>query len=358
MSIRIPSPIVCRGLDPGERSVYLEFACKAWGKNSPQASSSTLEWLYAANPNTYGIRRDLLVLIEENQVVGAHHRMRIPWRINGQRVVVPSLHDLSVLSDYRSGAGEKSLAPPGLQLMLGAFKDETHVAAFGTNDVAERIYDRMKVPCVEIYALQKIRKRLQTSIQMACARAGLSLTRRVPRIRKVQMVADCDVSVISNPTQDELAEALTITPTTQSYPDWDLASYRWRFFHELGPQNILLLVRQGGKLAGRGIVSIGSRKGIVVARVVEVVFQHHSCCDVLLSAIESTIVDLGAAVSLAVTGSQELFMRFQAAGWRRRKARIGARWYTRRGMAHPEDFWICGGAWDFGCDLRLGEWLE
>jgi hypothetical protein len=82
-----------RGLERGEEPAYLNFAQEAWGKDSPQSDPRTLDWLYA-NPNTAGMHHDLIVLTDKNRIVGAHHRMRIPWRFNGQKVLVPSLHDL------------------------------------------------------------------------------------------------------------------------------------------------------------------------------------------------------------------------------------------------------------------------
>jgi hypothetical protein len=58
-------------------------------------------------------------------------------------------------------------------------------------------------------------------------------------------------------------------------------------------------------------------------------------------------------VCLAVTSSTEVAERLQRAGWNFRKKAIGARWFTQRGEIRPEGFWICGGAWDYGCDARI-----
>src|ERR1700704_5700617 len=75
--------VVCRCIEPNEEAAYLEFARMAWGKNSVQADRSFLAWLYKENPNTRGTKRDLLVLVDGNKIVGAFHRMRVAWRING-----------------------------------------------------------------------------------------------------------------------------------------------------------------------------------------------------------------------------------------------------------------------------------
>src|SRR5215469_3643585 len=106
----------CRGLEHHEKAAYLKLAEKAWGRNSPQSEASFLEWLYDANPNTLGMNRDLLVLAEGgDRIVGAFHRMRVPWHVCGQDIVVPSAHDLFVLPSHRTDAGH-SLVPPGMKI--------------------------------------------------------------------------------------------------------------------------------------------------------------------------------------------------------------------------------------------------
>src|SRR5579863_4080331 len=149
--------IECRGLVTDEETRYLEFAREAWGSHSPQASASFLDWLYKENPNSLGINRDLLVLVGGDQILGAHHRMRVPWSINGERSIVPSLHDLCVLPGRRAGGAGGRLVPPGLQLMLAALEKENHVALFGLTPMADKIYARMGIPVLRLFWMQKIR---------------------------------------------------------------------------------------------------------------------------------------------------------------------------------------------------------
>jgi hypothetical protein len=346
--------VICRCIMPSEEAAYLEFARVAWGKNSAQADQSFLTWLYKENPNTLGIERDLLVLVDGNKIVGAFHRMRIPWRIDSKRLIVPSVHDLFVLPSHRTVGGEQCLVPPGVQVMMAAVERETHVALFGLGEVADKIYERMRNPAVPVFWLEKIRSRAKAGTQMVASRLGWSVHVGRHINKSVTKTSDFEVLRIVNPTPDELVEALTITPAAPTYPDWDLASYRWRFFHELGPRNILLLARRNRTLSGRAVVSVGLKNGVVVARVVELVFQDAECLDALSEQIEETFNDMQVPVCLAVTSSREVAERFQRAGWGFRKKTIGARWFTQRGEIRPEGFWICGGAWDYGCDAKIG----
>ena len=349
----VTQKVVCRCLEPKEEAAYLEFARAAWGNNSVQVDQSFLAWLYKENPNTRGIERDLLVLVDRNKIVGAFHRMRIPWRIDSKRLIVPSVHDLFVRSSHRTVRGEQCLVPPGVQVMLAALESETHVALFGLGEVADKIYERMRNPAVRVFWLEKIRSRANAATQMVASRLGWSVRSSRQINRGITKTHDFEVLRIVGPSHDELIEALTITPAARTYPDWDLASYRWRFFHELGPRNILLLARRNRTLSGRAVVSIGLKNGVVVARVVELVFQDAECLDALLEGIEETFNDMGVPVCLAVTSSREATERLQRAGWDFRKKAIGARWFTQRGEIRPEAFWISGGAWDYGCDARI-----
>jgi hypothetical protein len=345
--------VVCRCIEPKEEAAYLEFARAAWGNNSVQADQSFLAWLYKENPNTRGIERDLLVLVDGNKIVGAFHRMRIPWRIDSKRLVVPSVHDLFVRTSHRTVRGEECLVPPGVQVMLAALERETHVALFGLGEVADKIYERMRNPAVRVFWLEKIRSRANAATQVVASRLGLSVRSGRQISRRITRTSDFEVLRIVDPTDDELVEALTITPTAPTYPDWDLASYRWRFFHELGPKNILFLARRNRTLSGRAVISVGLKNGVIVARVVELVFQDARCLDALSEGIEETFNDMRVPVCLAVTSSPEVAERLHRAGWYFRKKTIGARWFTQRGEARPEGFWICGGAWDYGCDARI-----
>ena len=88
--------LFCRGLISGQEEAYFNFARKAWGEDSAQAESSRLKWLYKANPLSQGSQSDLLVLWSGNEIIGAHHRMRLLWRIGHSRIVLPSIGNMTL----------------------------------------------------------------------------------------------------------------------------------------------------------------------------------------------------------------------------------------------------------------------
>lgn len=355
MSPTTPS-VDCRGLTAAEQPAYLEFARKAWGRSKdwPQAQPSFLSWLYQENPHTLGMERDLLVLVHGDRIVGAHHRMRVPWRLNGKKVIVPSLHDLAVLPEFRESSGEQKLMPPGLRIMLAALEKEAHVALFGMASVADTIYERLRVPSIKLYWMEKVRSRIRAGIEYAGSRLGLSLHAPRTLSRGAVKTADLEIARIPNPSDEEISEALSIPARASSFADWDTASFRWRFFHAIGPVNVLLLARRHGLPVGRAVISLGGKNGVYVGRVVDLLFEDPDCLQAFIAETGRVLSDAGAPAGLAVTSSGEVAKQFLAAGWSYRKNPGGSRWFSGRGIERPQDFWICGGAWDYGCDTRIG----
>jgi hypothetical protein len=343
----VTGAIQCRGLKSSQTEEYLRFAQQAWGRDSRQAQRSHLQWLYEENPNSRGMEKDLIVLTAEGQIVGAHHRLRLRWNIDGKSVIVPSLHDLFVLESHRNGGG--------LQLVLAALAGENSVALFGLAPSSDHIYERMRVPALQVHSLRKVHSRFLAGAQMVASRLHL---RRHSEIN----VPDADVSQggytvqrRSDPTVDLLREVLAVRPQAESYADWDVLTYRWRFFHKSGPQNMLFAATASGNTVGRAVVSIGigSRRGIVVARIVDFAYTDPGVIAVMLECIDRAVKLVGVPVCYAVTNSTEFKDQMLDNGWFKLET-AGARWFTRGRGSHPQKFWVSGGESDFGWDKRVG----
>ncbi|HKW74838.1 MAG TPA: hypothetical protein VJN64_04875 [Terriglobales bacterium] len=328
-------------LSPSELPAYLDFARLAWGADSPQASARRLEWLYSASPITQGMERDLLVLRQRDRIIGAHHRMRIPWNIRGERLIVPSLHDLAVLPEYRTGGG--------LQLILAALAREAHVALFGLSEAADQIYQRMRVPTIPLWWLQKLRNPARIAMQMSAARLDFPPP-RFPALKSDRFTSDLETLSTPTPTDSEINAALSLRPQADAFPDWDTATFRWRYFHPLGPRNLLFLARKNNSALARAVVSLGVRNGVLTARIVELLSQENSAVAPVLAAIERYLDRLRVPLAFAVTGSETVLEHLISAGYKLRSNQPGARWFAQKKTAVPETFWISGGAWDFGCD--------
>jgi hypothetical protein len=222
-------------------------------------------------------------------------------------------------------------------------------------EIADKIYERLHVPSMKLFWLEKIRSRIKAGLQLAGARLGLSTRLRKPTARTTRRSGDYEIACLPSPAGEEIAEALSISLKLQTHADWDIPSFRWRFFHELGPTNLLLIARRNSMPVGRAVISLGLKTGAFVGRIVDLAFQEENCAPFLIAEIDQTLSDLGVPVCLAVTSSQNVADTLIARGWRYRKQSGGSRWYSSRGSERPQDFWICGGAWDFGCDTRIGD---
>jgi hypothetical protein len=117
----------------------------------------------------------------------------------------------------------------------------------------------------------------------------------------------------------------------------------------------LFLVRRKSETVARAVVSLGLKKGVLLGRIVDLVFKDGDCLPHPVAAIDRTFDELRVPVSLAVASSQDVANALRAAGWRDRKQNVGARWYSTRGAELPQDLWLTGGAWDFGCDVKSGD---
>jgi len=256
---------------------------------------------------------------------------------------VPSLHDLFVLESYRHGEGS--------QLILAALAGERHAALFGLSKSTDEIYSRMRTPAVPLIWLYRWRSVIRGGFQFLGSRIGFTPGRSV--VTGTMRIKEFEILHTDTPSDQMLNEALQIKPLQPVFPDWDLASYSWRFFHKDGPFNFLLIARRANLLVGRSVVSLGVRRGIVTARIVDFLAEDESSRDVLAQAIETLLSRLRVPFSMFVTSSSQLAQCFLHHRWKLRKDAPGARWFARKRDVNPQELFVSGGTWDFGCDLSL-----
>lgn len=94
-----------------------------------------------------------------------------------------------------------------------------------------------------------------------------------------------------------IADTLNNQPATTARPFWTKESVTWRFFHPIGPKHYLF--SQDNSFA---IISIGKRKGLNVARIIE---SANITSDILV-AIEKQLHKIGINVFLVFTPDKKL----------------------------------------------------
>ena len=112
---------------------------------------------------------------------------------------------------------ESVSAPPAIRIMLAALEREAHVALFGLEEAAAAYFEETRISPIPVFWLEKIRSRAKAGAQMVASRLGWP-----PRVgteinRRITKTSGFEVLRITDPTRDELVEALTITPAARTY---------------------------------------------------------------------------------------------------------------------------------------------
>ena len=291
--------IVCRGLAPEEEDAYIAFAREAWGADSVQATPGRLRWLYEGNPNTRRTSSRIPLFCGTVRELSGPASHEAVLESDDKGVVVPSVHDLAVLKQHRRG----------LQFILVAFAGEPHVALFGMGGVSDGIYARMRIPSIPMRWAQCRRHLIATSLHVLKSRLSRPT---IGILSGAEIVSDgYSFTRSAKPGIQELADALSIQDahldhSPDAYVAWDLPSFKWRFFDDRGPLNILVLARSGTAPVGRAVLSLGLRHGLLVARVVDLAATASSCYAPLFDIVERTLREVGACFAFFVTSCDQL----------------------------------------------------
>ncbi|MDR1453311.1 MAG: hypothetical protein LBJ25_04990 [Candidatus Margulisbacteria bacterium] len=245
---------------------YQDFARRNWGGHCYQQTEKYLRWLYEENPCA-GREKSFLIVIEpqSNQVVGAIHKMRLPWLIDGQKVPGSSIHNLLVDKNYRQGSG--------LLLIAASLNGETQVLCPGVLPPLSAAYKMLC--CQEIDALW-FRKII------------------FPPWKK-----NVRARILTEPSAAQIAEmAAALNQRSGGHVLWDSEIFRWRFLQ--GPKHVFL----GADAANFLILSVGQRKGLTVARIIDgrITDQNSTLWQDALDTVRS----LGAVVLLGYTADENL----------------------------------------------------
>jgi hypothetical protein len=321
-----------RPLAEGEEEKLLAFARGYYGERAHQANARRFEWLYKRNPLTAGARKDVVVATaSDGRVVGCHWKTRLAWRWEDDRVVIPSLHDLHILPEYRHGYG--------LALVLAALAGEKKAALLGLSTMSEGIYKRMRCPEAPMARLRKVISYGRTMLGIAGWRRGV-----VPREAHRE-----ETSVWIEPPEDAIRPALQLNYAGPCHLDWTPETYRWRFFHELGPKNALVLMGKPGQPVARAVFSLGRRKGAVMARLVDAAVADPKLYAPLFRSLEWAMQKFRVAVATAVTTSEHGRDCLLAMGWRPYSEGVSSRFFLR-GASTVQLGEVWGGSYDYGFD--------
>lgn len=245
---------------------FLNFARVEYGKNSYQALASFYKWQYELNPNCpNGLTAMLLAVDESSNVVGFVNRTFMEWTVKGERMIIPTIVDLSVESSHRNGG-------IGLRLILKATSECAHAFTNGSNANSAPLFRSMKYQQLE--GARWFRKIL-SPIRGALRFGRHKLTGGLPKPHRMfaprHITVDDRFRTYSEPNAETLNKLTEFLNGTEKeiQPHWTMESVRWRFFDPLGPRHLLLIEDDvNGSVKNAMLVSAGPTRGLNVCRLV------------------------------------------------------------------------------------------
>ena len=254
------------------------------------------------NPYLARRHRDFSIGVVDDKVIGCIHKMYLPWNIGGERVRVPSLHNLMMAGEHRSGGG--------FWLLKRSLNGEQHAVIPSSLPPLSIVYRQMKCQFVPVQWFRKIVRPVSGGFRMLLNRVRHTPNAEIRRLSGTVTIQGCTVS--TRPDADQLSRLTQALRSSagSDHVDWDEDMVHWRFFHPLGPIHGYV---QLGSPAEFALVSVGPRDGLAVGRLI-FVSPASSTKDGIRKASE-ILTSAGAHVVLAMTARQPVANSLVAAGF-------------------------------------------
>ncbi len=276
-------------------SNYQDFAYKNWGKNCYQASENYLNWLYKENPSPNKTKEDFMVAIKDDKIIGAIHRMHIPWIIDGVESETPAIHNLLVEEKYRQGHG--------IFLITASLRGADHILIPGVSPPLSKAYEKFGSQEMSVGWYRKILRPFSGALSLLKNRIGLpekqfQLDNFIHKESRIISTSNPSDKLIS-----KLSTSLQANKNSAAKPNWNEQFLKWRFFHPLGPKSILIY-KESKSTFDFLIFSIGIRKVLKTARLIESVAVDQRSFNELLNQSESLLKRNGLELLLIYTASE------------------------------------------------------
>ena len=323
---------------------YHLFARKCFGKESYQSNENYIAWLYQENPLS---RRDddfLIGLSEDGRVVGCLHKMRLNWRHQGDSVEVPAFHNYMVDPDFRHAAG--------FFLLMKALSNEQHALMPGAGSASSELYQKLGFQEAKTSCYFKTLRPIQAAFRMSAQKfLSHSFKKRYFDRSRLETAGSSDFSATLLPTDDlieELMEAMNSHGPEATVPLWTVEQLKWRFFHKLGPRHLLVYEHRPPGIGSFAILSLGPRRGLNLARIVELNARSVDSLKRLLPQVFSAIRRAQGQVVQYLTASQKTNDRLAMIGWKNARSCPKTYFYHKVKGQHFENYSFNSSAGDYG----------
>ena len=331
------------GYQPTMFAKYQVFACDNFGQEAYQGTEGYIRWLYDENPCTVRGETGMVVAVtdEDNAVVGCLHTMQLEWRIHGRVHAVPTVHDIMVSEDHRTGLGA--------MLLMKSIGDTRYAFVAGATPPFTAVYRELGWHKMRVSWYRRILTPLRTAMQLLAGRTGVG---RSPAIYFQ------DVSIGSggwtwttcpgNGTLECVAHRLNRRGENKVAPTWTTKQLYWRFFHPFGPRHLMIYRGGDAEIEDFCILSLGPRKGLALARVVEIAARSQKDLADLLDEIDKCIREFGAHALSIYCGSRELNIMYESLGWKNMTTSPDSYFFSNNSMAATTEYSTNGSAADIG----------
>ncbi len=243
---------------------YRNFAKRNWGKDCYQASDKYLQWLYQQNPCGASVEDFLIAINNHQEVVGSIHKLNIPWLINGEKIIIPAIHNLLVEQKYRTGNG--------LFLITASLKGADNIFIPGVNPPLSDAYRMLRSQELAIQQYRKVIRPFTGSTKLLCHKIFNIANSKVNLNGKILNIQTNSFKFTFAPDEYLIKRAVAaIKQRDSKYQQkiaWDLELFKWRFFAKNGPQHLMIYDDSKDKI-DFALISIGYRKGLTIARLIE-----------------------------------------------------------------------------------------
>ncbi len=275
--------------EPRFEKAYLAFAARSWGAHSYQASPRYLAWMYDRNPLAKPGRKDIILAVRGDDVIGCLHKMRLSWRSGGDLIELPTSHNWMVAEADRKGIGT---------MMLMAGLRDRHVFVPSAKGPLAEMFRALKGEEIRPSRKNWVLRPLQTAARVGLAR--LAGPERIPHEHRRHTLDRAPVSsygdVRCDPApslalQQALLECWNVRRGDHSGPAWDERTFAWRFFDSHGPRHVAIYAGHP-RVDGFLLFSISLRRGLLVAHLQEMAVSDRDQFQVLFRAARKALRSL------------------------------------------------------------------
>jgi len=284
---------------------YVRFAREEWGESCYQASENYIQWLYNENPCPKISKISFVLAFFEGTIVGCIHKMGWMWQIKNQSEYIPAVHNLMVAQNHRKKGC-------GMLLLKHSFTGENHVLVPGVIQDQKNIYKFLKCQKVNSSWYRKILTPLKGAYYLTTKKF---LNRNAPpaffsssnfhRIENINPYFKTSFKP-NEEVAHKIVSHLNKMHFEMASTYWTTELFKWRFFHPLGPRHLILYKESDHDIKDFVILSLGPKKGLNVARVIEMEASSLDSLRLLMKEVERITKVFGGHILLNFSSSSKL----------------------------------------------------